>query len=302
MTFRLSKNRIASLGRKKLMSWFLSTAMVLLIFEVVFIFIFPYIYMLVNSLKYEVDLVDSSTRWIITKINWDNYKKAFTLIDFWGGMRTNIIISLLCGVGHVLSCSLIGYGLARFRFKGRNFIFMMVIVSLIVPPQIFSIPLYMQYTRIGWIGQIWPIVVPSFFGFGLKGGLFVFIFRQYYMGLPKSYEEAARVEGCNNFSIFVRIILPISSSSILVTTILSVVWHWNDYFEPRTFLTGKTQMITQMIPILNSWKNVVATSSGIALSQSALAACVMSTLPLLVMYIIFQRRFISGVEHSGLAN
>ena len=273
-----------------------------LLLEIIFIFLYPYLYMLVNSLKFEVDLNDLTRQWVIEKFNFDTYTTVLKNINYFEGLKVNLVISLACAAGHVLSAAFIAYGLARFDFPGKNIIFGLVIFALIVPPQIFCIPLYVQYSKWGWVKTLAPIIVPTFFGFGLKGGLFIFIFRQYYIGLHKSYEEAARLEGLGEVSIFFRIVLPISSSSILVTSILSIVWHWNDYFEPTFFLKGKVQMLSQLLAGLNVNKYVLATAYGKAINPWALAGCVLATLPLLVIFLIFQKRFIQGVENSGLAN
>ena len=268
----------------------------------VFIFIYPYIYMIINSLKYEIDLMDPGTSWILTRVNIGNYSRMLKAIDFFGGFATSMLVSGLSAFGQVMSCSLIGYGLARFKFKGNNLIFAVIMVALIIPPSIFSIPLYVQFVSFKWVETILPIVVPCFFGFGLKGGLFIFVFRQYFIGLPKSYEEAARIEGCGELRIFARIILPIASSAVLVTAILSFVWHWNDAFEPTTYLRGTTQMLSQLIPLMNIGQYVFSTASGNAICQPALAACVCSTLPLVLVYVFVQKRFIAGIESCGLAN
>lgn len=298
----MSKPVFQKLGLHWVGSKIINLIIYFMLFEFVYIFIYPYLYMIINSLKFEVDLKDLTRLWMINKFNFGNYTTVFRTIDFWGGLKNNLVICGLSGFGQVLSCSFIGYGLARFKFKGRNLLFALVIFGLMVPPQIFNIPLFIQFSKIHWVGTILPIVVPSFFGFGLKGGLFIFIFRQFYKGIPKSYEEAARLEGCGEVNIFFRVILPLSKSSILVTTILSLVWHWNDYFEPITYLRGKTQMLSQMLALLNDFRFMYATASGNAINMVALAGCVMATLPLLIIYLICQRQFLAGVEHSGLAN
>lgn len=301
-----SNNRIKALLRKFSLKWagskIVNLIVYFMLFEFVYIFVYPYLYMLVNSLKYEVDLKDLTKLWMITKPNIGNYTTVFRTIDYWGGLRNNLVICGLSALGQVLSCSFIGYGLARFKFKGRNLLFALVIFGLMVPPQIFNIPLFIQFSKIQWVGTILPIVVPSFFGFGLKGGLFVFIFRQFYKGIPKSYEESARLEGYGEISVFLKVVLPLSKSSILVTVILSIVWHWNDYFEPITYLRSKTQMLSQMLALLNDFRFMYATAAGNAINMVALAGCVLATLPLLIIYLVCQRQFLAGVEHSGLAN
>ncbi len=279
----------------------LNVAVYVLLIEFVFIFIFPYLFMMINSLKYDFDLRNINTQWIVTRLNYFNYTEAYIRMSYLEGLRNNMIIITGSLFGHVLSCALIAYGLARFKFPGRNLVFSIIILSIIIPPQLLLIPLYIQFARLGWVGSYLPIVIPTFFGFGLKGGLFIFIFRQFLKGLPQSYEEAAKIEGAGYLSIFFKIIMPMAKTSVLVVAILSTIWHWNDYFEPTIFLSGTNVMLFQRLGRINFWQGI-NTSTGSFINPIMLAAIVMITVPLLLIYFIFQKQFMKGIEHTGLAN
>ncbi len=288
--------------KKKIWKYALSIIIYLLLTQLVFVFLFPLIFMSVNSVKYGYEIRDLGKEWVVTSINTKNYSEAIRLLNFLPTLKNNIIVVMLSTIGHVLSATFIAYGLARFKFPGRNLMFALTILSLIVPPQLLVMPLYIQFARFGWMNSFLPIIIPSFMGFGLKGGLFIFLFRQFFKSLPLSYEEAAKIEGCSPLGVYSKIILPISKTSILVATILSIVWHWNDYFEPEVYLRGSRMLLSQMINFTNNPDFAFQSGSGMLINPTALAGCVIITLPLIIIYFIFQKQFMQGVEFTGLAN
>lgn len=313
MTGKLSaanQNRLAT--AKKYSGRFVINAIIyILLIEFAFVFIYPFIYMLLNSLKYDYEIVDATKQWIITKVNFNNYVLAFRGLDYLHSLKNTLIVVLGSTVGHVLSCSLAGYGFARFKFKGSNIMFMFAMLSLIIPPSLLIMPLYIQFSQFSKIpligsfigmGSFGPIILPSFFGFGLKGGLYIFLFRQFFKSLPISYEEAAKIEGCSMVRLFSNIMIPMARTTILVVSILSCVWHWNDYFEPSTYLKGNTLMLAQKISSVASANPTVTSALGANINMVALACCVLVILPLMIIYFIFQKQFMEGIEFTGLAN
>lgn len=270
--------------------------------EFVFVFLYPFLTMLINSLKYDFELKDITRQWVITRVNFQNYVDAFRHLNFLHSLQNNLIVVLGSTLGHLLSCTFIAYGFARFQFRGKNVMFALALLSMIIPPQLLMMPLYIQFAKFGWIGGFAPIVVPSFFGFGLNGAMYIFLFRQQLRSLPTSYEEAAKIEGCGSFRIYWKIILPLLKGTMLVAGILSVIWHWNDYFEPSAYLKGSNQILTQMLYNLNQYVAAQESGAGLLVSPVQLAACVLVILPLLLMYLIFQRQFIKSVDLTGLAN
>jgi multiple sugar transport system permease protein len=241
-------------------------------------------------------------KWLLTSANWQNYVDAAAQLDYPLSLQTSILVAVLCTIGHVCSCSMIAYGLTRFRFRGRNLLVASVILTILIPPQILQIPLYIQYAKIGWIGTILPMVIPSFFGGGLNGGLFIFIFMQFFRGIPKDYEEAAKMEGCGHFYIFSRIIMPISKSAIVVVTTLSMIWHWNDIFESVAFLNGTTKTLMQQLSVFPTYMYENTTAEGLTVSLVEFAACVLTLIPIMVFLLLIQKKFINSADHSGLSN
>ncbi|HIZ83049.1 MAG TPA: carbohydrate ABC transporter permease [Firmicutes bacterium] len=304
MTGKLSLKTQSRLATAKKYSgkFIINLIIYILLIEFAFTFLYPFIYMILNSLKYDYEVIDATKQWIITDINWNNYVSAFEGLDYMKSLVNTLIVVLGSTLGHIISCSLAGYGFARFKFKGSSLMFGLAMLNLIIPSALMIMPLYIQFSKFHMMGTYLPIILPSFFGFGLKGGIYIFLFRQFFKSLPVSYEEAAKIEGCSMLQVFVRIMLPIARTTILVVFILSVVWHWNDYFEPATYLSGNLQILSQKISSVASASATVTSAVGASVNMTALAACVLVILPLLIVYFIFQKQFMEGVEFSGLAN
>lgn len=304
MTGKLSLKTQGRLATAKKYSgkFIINLIIYILLIEFAFTFLYPFIYMILNSLKYDYEVIDATKQWIITEINWNNYTSAFEGLDYMRSLGNTLIVVLGSTLGHILSCSLAGYGFARFKFKGRGLMFGLAMLNLIIPSALMIMPLYIQFSKFHMMGTYLPIILPSFLGFGLKGGIYIFLFRQFFKSLPVSYEEAAKIEGCSMIQVFGRIMLPIARTTILVVFILSMVWHWNDYFEPATYLSGDLQILSQKISAVISSSATVTSAVGANVNMTALAACVLVILPLLIVYFIFQKQFMEGVEFSGLAN
>lgn len=274
----------------------------LLLTECVFLFVFPFLFMFVNSLKYEFDIKDLTKEWLVLRVNPYNYTEAIRQMNYWPNLLKTLGLVTLATLGHLASCMMVGYGIARFKFAGRQVVFGLAILSIIVPPQLFMIPSYILYNKLGWTNTILPIVVPTYFGFGLKGGLFIFLFRQAFKALPPAYEEAAKIEGCSSLKIFLQIILPMVKTTMLVCTMLSFIWHWNDYFEPMMYLKGDNMLLTQLLEKLNNTVYSMSSGSGVTLNPVSLAGCVLVVSPLLIFYFAVSHWFVQGIELSGLAN
>lgn len=273
-----------------------------------FVFLYPFLYLLITSVKSATDLQDATVNWVPNTFEFSNYPTAIQLLDYSQTFINSVIISVLSTIGHVLSCSFIAYGLARFRFKGRGLIFALVVFTIIVPAQVVIIPQYVMFGTLGVTDTLLPVVLPTFFGLGLRGGLFIFVFRQSFQGLPFALEDAAKIDGCGYLRTYLSIILPVSKPSIVVTTILSIVWHWNEYFETSIYL-GKQDIrpLPSMLPSVYEYFKEMSSSvntTGIESIEVTLATVAAATflvvVPMLVMFLIVQKEFVEGVERTGL--
>ena len=207
--------------------------MYILLLDFAFIYLYPFLHMVINALKNQEDLMDISVKWVINEFYFENFKEAAKVLNYFPRLLTTVISVALCTAGHVLSCSFIGYGFARYNFKGKNFFFTLLLLSMIVPTQTIIVPLYILYSKLGMIPGHLAIILPTWLGFGLKGAIFVFIFRQFFLSLPPALEEASAIDGCGAIRTFFHIALPVAKPTVIVCSVLSAVWHWNDMFEPR---------------------------------------------------------------------
>ena len=277
--------------------------------DLAFVFLYPFIKMVVDALKSEADLQNITIKWIPDNLKWSNFTTAFKMLQYPRYFTNTVFVTFFATIGHVLGCSFIGYGFARYKFRGKGLLFGGVILSMLIPEQVLIFPLYMMFSKIGWLDTYLPLIAPTFLGFGLRGGFFIFLFRQFFAGLPYEMEEAARIDGCGPIRIFMKIMVPIAKSSVLVATVLSVVWHWNEYFAPRIYISTTSKMflpsrLPGMYEILNKLSSesseVMVGESLIVNEALCMAATFLVILPLLIVYAFVQKKFIEGVERSGL--
>lgn len=292
----------------KIRRWVIRIFFYLLLFSLSFVFLYPFIIMIVDSFKSDADLANITVKWIPEKLVWNNYVIAFKQLSYQIFVKNSLVMSVIATIGHVLSCSFVGYGFARYRFRGRGVLFGIVILSMLVPIQVLIFPLYIQYSKWGWLDSYLPLLVPTFFGYGLNGAFFIFLFRQFFSSLPYEMEEAARIDGCGALRAFFKIMLPMSKSSLLVATVLSFVWHWNDYFEPNMYIrTISKQLLPSRLPLLYSLLNsedsleAMVEEGGLIFNEAMLmAATFLVILPVLIVYAFLQKKFMEGIERSGL--
>lgn len=281
----------------------------ILLFDISFVYLYPFLYMLVTSVKTIEDLNNISIKWIPSIMNVKNYVFAFQSLNYLVTAKNSIVLALVTTVAHIISCSFIAYGFARYKFPGKKILFVLVLLTIVVPLQTIIVPQYIVFVKLGWVGTTTPIIIPTLFGFGLKGGLFVFIYRQFFRNLPKELEEAAKIDGCGPIKTYLRIILPTSKAVILVTGTLSLVWHWNDYFEPNLYINRtKDFLLPQMLPSIYTMMLQVqsaASSEMMYLKQMysqavIMAATVLTILPIVLIYLFIQGQFMEGIEKTGI--
>ena len=271
-----------------------------------YVFIFPFIYMAVTSLKSVSDLYDISVNWIPTEFHWQNYVVAYKNLDFLPHFLNSVLITTVCTIGHILSCSFVGYGFARFQFPLKKLWFTLVVLAIIIPPQVIILPLYLTYSSLGWLNTYLPLMAPTFLGYGLRGGLFIFIFRQFFIGLPADLENAAKIDGCGFLGAYFRIAFPVSRSSSLLALVLSLVWHWNDFYEPVIYLgKPKSWPLPSMLPSIyeeyqQSAAELTQNADMVITEGVVMAATFLVIIPVLIAYCFLQKQFVQGVERSGL--
>ncbi len=289
-------------------------AVYLLLTGLAFVFLYPFLSMLIDSIKSYSDISNNTVKWIPREPEFENYLLAFKALNVGRTGINSVIVTVISTVGHVISCSVVAYGFARFRFPFRNVLFFVVILSILIPTQTIIIPSYITWTNFRLKDTLLPMILPTFFGFGLRGGIFIFLFRQFYLRIPKSLEEAASIDGCGPFKTFLKIVFPSSGATLIVCILLSIVWHYNDAYEPSIYISSyDNYLLPQMLSMLSSMLsqmqtdmlqdagNVVASDAQIMYHRGVvMAATTVCLAPLFIVYVALQRKFVAGVERSGL--
>lgn len=278
-----------------------------------FVFIYPMLYIVSQSLMQVNDITDGTVQWIPKELSFEHYRFAYEKLKFWRSFTNSLVTSLSPALLQILSCAVVGYGFARYRFPGHSLLLGLVLFTFLVPPQTIVVPLYMFFGDLGWINTYLPFLVPSAFGHGLRGALFVLIFIQFFRGLPHELEESARIDGAGAFRTFRKIMLPLAVPAMLVVFLFSIVWHWNDTFEPNLyFMVSDYYNLPQQLLILDiegqhklmDAKRVMggnAIGSVPTAYNRNMAGALLVILPLIVLYGYAQRYFVESVERTGIA-
>lgn len=290
----------------------------LILFGMCFVILYPMIFMLSTAFRPNEQMNDPSIVWIPKSFTLQNIKDTYRIMSYGSTVMTTVRLNLIASLLQVVTCSITGYGFARFEFKGKNILFAIVIAMILVPPQIITIPMYLQYAFFDLFGIIplfnggetitlinsgWTMYLPAMFANGIRAGLFILIFRQFFRGLPKELEDAAYLDGCGPFKTFIKVMVPNARTSFLTVFLFSIVWYWNDYYVSSSFFT-KNDTIALMLRNLDAeltsrlFNNQ---SPGIrAMIVWLESGCILTIAPILIMYIFLQKYFIEGVERSGL--
>ncbi len=287
----------------KSIGWSLFRAMLLI--GVCFIIIYPLLTMISYAFRSQADLTDPSVVWVPKHFTVEPIVDAFNALKYPSSLWNTITICLFSSVLQVAACTLVGYGFARFNFKGKGLLFALVILTIMVPPQVVYTPTYLFYKDLGILNTPFVMWLPALLGVGMRAGLFIYIFRQFYRGLPKELEDAAYIDGCGFVRTFLQVIIPNAKSSFLTVFLISTVWYWNDYYFTTMYFTS-TMTISSALSNIRSLLSALSPQhnammlDAYASSARVQGACLLVILPVLVMYIFLQKHFTQGLERSGL--
>ncbi|HEV8635492.1 MAG TPA: carbohydrate ABC transporter permease [Chloroflexota bacterium] len=250
----------------------------------------PLAYMVSTSLKAEGLEYEVPIRWIPDPIVWRNYAQAFTSVPTLTFLRNTLAVALLTIVGELLTGSLAAYGFARLRFPGRNVLFMLMLSTLMLPYFVTMIPLFVLFRTLGWTNTLLPLIVPSFFG---GRPIAIFLMRQFFLTLPTELDDAAKIDGAGFFRVWWSILLPLTRPALATVAILALVYHWNDFLAPLIYLNS-TDNFTLALGI-RLFRDQYRTFFNLTMAYAT-----MMTLPILMVFFLFQKYFIRGISMTGL--
>ena len=255
------------------------------------IVLFPFFWQLSTSLKAPADVFTWPPVWLPLPPHFENYSEVASIVPLWLYLGNSLFIALTSILGTLLSCSLAAYGFARLRFPGREPLFLLLISPMLLPWAVYIVPQFILFQRLGWYNTFLPMIVPAFFG----DPFFIFLLRQFFLGIPPELEDAARMDGAGFFGAYWRIILPLAAPALGVTAIFRFMWTWNDFFNPLIYLSDQQRFT---LPL------------GLAFFQGSprsaiqihllMAMATIIVLPCVIVYFLAQRWFIQGIVFTGL--
>lgn len=293
----------------------------LLLIGFAYVLIYPFVYMAVNSIKDPIDWFDPTVMWVPKGFSLDNYIVAMKYMDYLPSLLNTLICSIVPALFSFFTCAVAGYGLARFNFKGKSIMNFLMILCIMVPDPMIMIPSYNNFKHMDFMGIFsllfnltgidlrisivnTPLVfiVPALLATGLKNGLFIYIYSQFFKGLPKELEEAAWIDGAGPWKTFLSIVLPSSGASSVTVIVFAVVWYWNDYYLSQMYLSDNYPLSVVLsnfnsnTTMLNDFKADYLFTTGSIL----LTCCFISIVPLLIFFLFMQRKFVQSIATCGI--
>jgi len=286
-----------------------------------YVIIQPMLTRMATSFMNVEELYDQSVKWIARNPTLNNYRTCWVYMEYPKALLNSLTLASVVSLCQLASCTYIGYGLARFQWRGSGILMGLGIFTLIVPPQMIRIPLYLHFRYfdmlgilkgqpLNLVGTYWPFVLTGLTGSGFRNGLFIYIMRQFFKGMPRELEEAAYVDGCGFLSTFFRVMLPSSVPGLIVVFLFSFVWQWNDYFYTTMFMSTKNflpqalEMVASKAAEVIRQTDMVAVTSGLVQDNFNTvinnAGMIMVITPLLIIYLLMQRYFVESIERTGL--
>jgi len=254
------------------------------------VYVLPFLWMVSTSLKTKLEASLLPPKWIPYPPHFETYVRMWQALPFPIFFQNTIFITFTALVGQLLTSTLVGYGFARLKFRGRDFLFVVVLATMMLPPQVTMIPMFMIFRAMGWINTFKPLIVPAYIG---GSHFFIFLMRQFIMTLPRELDDAARMDGCSSLRIYWNILMPLAKPAVATVAVFSFVWYWNDFMGPLIYLNSPEKM-------------TVAVGLRLFVGQygadlpAMMAGATVSVLPIIVIYFLAQNYFVQGIALTGL--
>jgi multiple sugar transport system permease protein len=252
----------------------------------------PFVWMVSTSFKPSAQVMTAQVEWIPREVTLDNYRKVLTYPIATWALNSVIVASVATGLC-VLSGAMAGYAVARLRFPGRNFVFLLFLASIMIPPEVGVVPLLLAMIKIGWASTYQALILPL-----IGNVLAVYIFRQFFLGFPRELEEAAIMDGAGRFTIFFRVALPLARSPLIAATVIVFTLNWNNFLWPL-LITFDDSMKTMPVGIA-AFAPVIGTQTQLEGYATSMAAVTLLCIPSVALFLLLQRYFIQGITLGGV--
>lgn len=270
-----------------------------------FVYLQPLLFMFITSIKDPSDLLNPMVQWVPTQLYAGNYERAFRVLNYPNTLMASVFVSVVPSLIQTFVTSLVGYGLARYQFPGKRLVFALLLATFIIPPQNTVIPQMLMYRDLNLLGNPLALILPALFGQGFRSAIFVLIFYQTFVSLPKVLEESARLDGATDLRIFLTIAVPSAIPAYIVSFIFSTVWYWNETFLTVIYLEGGLVTLPmQLSSFTQAYENLYPAGTVNIFERLneavKMSGTFLNILPLLVMYFVLQHWFVESVEMTGI--
>ncbi len=291
--------------RKKLQKIFYHVMIYAFVIIMGFVFVFPLLKMISMSFMTSEDLVNPLVTWLPYTFSTENYERASKVMGYLQTLGTTVFVSVVPALLQTFTCSLVGYGFARYKFKGQNILFALVLATFIIPSQITMIPQYLMYRDLRILESINAYLLPAVFGQGFKSPIFILIFYNFYKQMPISLIEAAEVDGGTQMNVFFNIAIPIAKPGFLISFLLSTVWYWNETYLGSLYFRGAIKTLPMklesFVDAFNKQLSASEAAGGVSANEAIqMAGTFLVIVPLIIMYAFTQKWFVEGIDKSGI--
>lgn len=310
-----SRSRVVTDTKK----WLYSIFRFVFLVAVGYIVMYPIIYMIAHAFIEPTEALDPSILWLPKTLSTENFIRAFEVLEYPRAFMRSVTVLIIPALVEVFTCAIAAYGFSRFKFKGKNLFFAIVILTMIIPPQSMMASMFLNYSHLDFLGlfgffgeligkDIRPSVIdtplvfllPAIFGVGIRSGFFIFIYRQFFNGLPKELEEAAYIDGAGPFKTFIKIVLPSAGSAIICVLLFSIIWYWNEYDQSAMFMVDNFPLPVMLVFFGSNTVKLVGEYNTMATENFAMAGSLLFILPVLLFYMIIQKHFVQSISRVGI--
>ncbi len=309
-TYKLKRRGAATLA---------SIARYLILIAFAYILFYPFLFMAVNSFKSTADWLDPTVMWIPKGISFTNYRIAIKALNYVSSLGSTFLNQVASALISFFTCAVVGYGLARFEFRGKKILIAFMILCILVPDPMIVVASYDNFSHLDFLGilgllsklfrvELRPSVVDTPLVFwltallstGLKNGLFIYIYMQFFKGLPKELEEAAWMDGAGPWKTFLRIVLPSSGAAAITVLVFAVVWYWNDFYQAQIYLSGNFPISVMLANFKSNLTSEITKQFTFSLGSLIITSAFLSILPLLAYFLVMQRKFVQSISTCGI--
>jgi multiple sugar transport system permease protein len=262
-----------------------------LVIAVGILFLVPWLWLISTSLKPPAQIIEIPPTWIPDPVMWINYWYGITYINFPQYLMNTLIITGAVVIGRIFSCSLVAYSLSHINWPGRTILFAIVLATLMLPPVVTIIPLFIIFSSLGWVNTFLPLIVPAFFG----EAFMIFLLRQFFMRIPKELTDAARLDGASHLGIYWWVVMPLAKPALATVIAFTFIWTFHDFQMPLIYLKDR-DLWTLALGMQGYLRRYGA--SGTAMG-AMMAGATLYTLPMVIAFFVAQKRFIQGIVTTG---